>query len=68
MVPLSEGEKPGAIHAVTINGYKYEVPKGVMTTVPKAVAEMLAQSYQIGMNAGADFRVDLNSNKQDALS
>jgi hypothetical protein len=67
LVPLAEGEKPGSVHECFINGYKYSVEKGIMTTVPKSVANLLAQYYSIGMNAGADFRVDLNSQKRDAL-
>lgn len=68
MVPLSEGEKAGAVHECFINGYKISVPKGVMTKIPLAVAELLANTYKVGMTAGAEFRVDSDSKKQDALS
>jgi hypothetical protein len=67
LVPLSEGEKPGSVHECFINGYKYSVEKGIMTTVPQSIANLLANYYNIGMNAGSDFRVDLNSQKRDAL-
>jgi len=67
MVPLFEGEKPGAIHECFINGHKVAVKKGVMTMVPRSVAELLAEHYKINAEAGADFRLDLNSEKQNAL-
>jgi hypothetical protein len=67
LVPLAEGEKPGAVHEVFINGYKMTVPKGVMTIVPKPVAELLGESYRINATAGAEFRLDLNADKQSNL-
>lgn len=67
MIPLAEGEKPGAVHDCFINGAKYTVKKGIMTQVPESIAALLANHYQVGMEAGQDFRVDLNANKQDAL-
>lgn len=67
MVPLFEGEKPGAVHECFINGYKFAVKKGVMVMVPRSVAELLAEHYKINAEAGADFRLDLNADKQNAL-
>lgn len=66
-VPLFEGEKAGSIHQCFINGYMFSVKKGVMTDVPETVAALLADHYKITGEAGADFRLDLSSNKQDAL-
>lgn len=68
MVPLMEGEKVGAVHECFINGYRVAVPKGVMTTVPKSIALLLAETYNIGTTAGSEFRVDSDEKKQDALS
>lgn len=66
-VPLFEGEKPGGIHQCFINGYMFAVKKGVMTEVPLTVATLLADHYKITAEAGADFRLDLNDRKSDAL-
>lgn len=68
MIPLAEGEKAGAFHDCFINGYRVSVKKGVMTMVPRSIAELLANHYQVTADAGADFRLDLNEKKQDALS
>lgn len=67
MVPLSEGEKAGAVHDCFINGYKYSVPKGTMTIVPQSIASLLANYYKVNMEAGADSRVDLSTEKLNAL-
>lgn len=68
LVPLAEGEKAGAVHEVFINGYKTTIKKGIMTKVPISVANMLAESYRINMEAGAESRIDGDSKKLDALS
>lgn len=67
-VPLFEGEKPGSIHQCFINGYMVPVKKGVMTLVPRSIAEMLANHFKINSEAGADFRLDNDERKQQALS
>ena len=66
-VPLFEGEKPGAVHDCFINGHKVSVKKGIMTKVPASVAALLADHYKITAEAGADFRLDRNADKQNAL-
>jgi len=68
LIPLMEGEKPGSTKDVFINGAKYTIKKGVMTTVPESVSLQLAEHYKVGMEAGSDFRLDLNAEKQDRLS
>lgn len=67
MIPLFEGEKPGSVHQCFINGYEVRVKKGIMTLVPQSIAELLADHYKITSEAGADFRLDLHPNKQNAL-
>lgn len=67
MVPLAEGEKKGAVHECFINGFRYAVPKGVMTQIPESIASLLAEHYKIGMEAGADFRIDNDNAKLEAL-
>lgn len=67
MVPLFEGEKPGAVHECFINGYRYPVKKGIMVLIPRSIAELLSEHYKINAEAGADFRLDMNADKQNAL-
>ena len=47
LIPLEKGEKKGATQPFCINGYRFEVPKGVMTPVAEQVAEMIAERYQV---------------------
>ena len=67
MIPLAEGEKPGATHDCFINGYKVSVTKGTMVQIPQSVANLLAEHYKVNMEAGAQYRVDSSPAKQDAL-
>ena len=68
MIPLVAGESSNAVHDCFINGYKFSVPKGVMTIVPQSVAAMLAESYKVQAEAGKEFRLDLNQDKLDNLT
>jgi hypothetical protein len=47
MIPLEKGEKKGATQPFCINGYKFKVPKGMMTQVPEQVAEMIAERFNV---------------------
>jgi len=68
IIPLSDGEKPGAFDTVQINGYKMIIQKGVMVTIPLPCAELLAAKYRINLEAGAKSRIDRNVDVQDALN
>ena len=68
MVPLAEGEKAGAVHECFINGYRVAVPKGTMVQIPKSIANLLAEHYKVNLEVGAQYRIDNDSKKQDALS
>lgn len=68
MIPLALGEKAGAFEDVWINGFHTRVPKGVMSIIPQSIAEILANKYQVEATAGAEFRLDLNPDKQDKVS
>lgn len=46
-IPLGKDEKEGAFVSVGINGVFFQVQKGVSVEVPKAVAEVLANSKYI---------------------
>lgn len=49
LVPRVEGEDPRVTETVQINGYKYEIKKGHMVSIPKPVADLLARKYQVQM-------------------
>lgn len=67
LVPLAEGEKKGAVHDCFINGYQYTVKKGIMSQVPQSIANLLAEHYKIGMETGAEFLLDSDDKKLEAL-
>lgn len=48
----------GSIETVQINGFKYFIPKGIYTPVPQAIAEVIAESQQQTLNAGANISLD----------
>lgn len=68
MVPLAEGEEPGAEEIVQINGYKYTMKKGHMVNVPMPVAEMLANKYRVEMDVARRAIAFANKDKSEALS
>lgn len=47
LIPLEKGERKGASQPFCINGYRFAVPKGIMTSVPEQVAAMIAERYQV---------------------
>ena len=47
LIPLEKGEGKGAQQPFTINGYRFDVPKGVMTQVPQQVADMVAERFNV---------------------
>lgn len=67
-IPLSDTEKEGAHEVVQLNGYKFVIKKGVFVSLPKQVAEILADHYRITMEVGKDMRIDRKSDVIDALS
>lgn len=68
MIPLAQGEKAGAFEEMWTNGFYTKIPKGVMSILPKSLAERLAEKYRVEAEAGAEFRLDLDTNKADNLS
>ena len=44
-LPLDPGEKKGAVRAVTINGYRCEVPKGMQVQLPESIYRLLVRAY-----------------------
>lgn len=68
LVPRSEGEDPRVTETVQINGYKYEIMKGHMVTIPKPVADLLARKYQVQMEVAMRASAYSTPQKQEALS
>jgi hypothetical protein len=68
IVPMASGEKPGAYETVQINGYKLTIQKGVMVSIPKAVANLIANKYRINMEAGSESKIDRDAKTSEALS
>ena len=48
----------GAVDSVQLNGFKYFIPKGVYTSVPRQIAEVISNSQQQTLEAGKDFLLD----------
>ena len=69
MVPRDPLESESlSYESVQINGYRMEVKKGVMVQLPQQVAELLANKYQVELNAGSDMRIDRQDQVRDALT
>jgi hypothetical protein len=67
MVPLAQGETAGATHECFINGQKYVVRKGEMIKLPKSVVNLLAEHYNVELNAGADMLIHGDIDRERAL-
>lgn len=66
LIPLSIGEKRGAIETWQANGYRLNILKGVLVEIPQQVAESLAESYQLTAEAGQEYSVDRPSKDPNA--
>ncbi len=65
IVPLQPGETE--FETVQINGYKLTIKKNVMVSIPRQVADILAEKYRIAMTVGEDKRIDRRSDISEAL-
>jgi hypothetical protein len=65
MIPLDRGEKRGAVQPFTINGYRFNVPKGVMTQVPEQVAQMVSERFNVDLDIRSR---SIENRDQDAKS
>lgn len=69
MIPLAPNEKEGAWESVQINGYRMVIKKGTMVTIPQQVAQILADHYQIQMEAGKEHLIqNKGQDVEDALT
>jgi len=66
-IPLDPGEKPGAYRSVSINGYRCEVKKGKMISLPMSIAKLLMESYQIEAEVLNDNSRNLNNASPEKL-
>ena len=66
-IPLAGGESEDSYDIVRINGYGMQIKKGVSLHLPKQVAEMLADKYNIQMQAGREKLVNRSDDVTDAL-
>jgi hypothetical protein len=66
-IPFADGEKPGAVETVSINGYRLTIPKGIMFSLPKDVVALLSEKYHINMTAGQEKRIDRANDVVQAL-
>lgn len=48
----------GGVTSVQLNGYKYFIPKGVYTSVPRQVAEVISKAQQQTLEAGQNVSLD----------
>lgn len=67
MIPLADGEKPGAVETVNLNGYRLTIKKGFQVSIPTACAQIIAEKYQVQMLAGQEMLADRNEDTQSAL-
>jgi len=67
LIPLEKGEKKGATQPFCINGYRFDVPKGVMTSVPEQVAQMVAERYQVELQVRSQSIGQKDKDVRDAL-
>jgi hypothetical protein len=65
---MSDSDVPGAYDTIQNNGYKLTIQKGVMVSLPMAVANLLAEKYRINMTAGMEKRIDRTSATSEALT
>lgn len=67
MIPLQPGEKMGATETVSLNGYRLNVRKNTMVTIPVPMAQMIAEKYQVEMEAGSHMLFDRDDEHAEAL-
>lgn len=68
MIPLGPGEKVGSTETVSLNGYRLNVKKGAMVKIPVAMAQIIAEKYQIEMEAGSHMLLDRSDAVTEALA
>lgn len=67
LVPLKQGEPEGVNLDVTINGYRYSIPKNVVVDLPESVAQIVADSEKLTLEAGASLKLARSQEVEAAL-
>lgn len=71
-VPFEAGENAAQAAKiklpVNINGYQFDIPRGVAVNVPMQVAEMIKERLESEGKAGRSARMDASEDRQIALS
>ena len=71
-IPFNEGENPEQAKqipfVVNINGWRTEVPRGVMAEVPKNIFDIISERLTSEGRMGQNIRIDSDQRKLDALS
>ena len=72
MIPFEVGENPEngkrvKFH-VNLNGYAVDIPRGIYVDVPEQIADIIKARLESEGKMGADWRLDRDPNKQEALS
>lgn len=71
MIPFEVGENPETgkkvpFH-VNLNGYAMNIPRGVYVEVPMQIADIIKARLESEGKIGADWRIDRDARKQEAL-
>lgn len=67
LIPFAKGEKKGVTQPFTINGYRLNVPKGVMIQVPQQIAEMIAERFNVELEVKGRSLENKGSDAKSAL-
>jgi hypothetical protein len=71
MIPFEVGENPEngkkVMFHCNLNGYAMDIPRGVYVEVPRQVADMIKERLESEGKIGAEWRIDRDAEKQEAL-
>lgn len=71
MIPFEVGENPENGKKVpfhcNLNGYALDIPRGVYVEVPRQIADMIKERLESEGKIGAEWRLDRDPSKQEAL-
>ena len=68
LIPLEKGEKKGAVQSFTLNGYRFTVPKGMMTQVPEQVAQMISERFNVELEVRSQSIENRDKEIKEALN
>lgn len=72
MVPFDAGTNPETAKkipfVVNLNGYRYEIPRGVFVEVPQQIGDVVMERLESEGKIGQEFRIDRDEAKMEALA